>query len=190
MRYFLLIELGFALCFAGRSFAKIESRPTYLLPTTCAELMPDAEPYIGFMEAVALGGAETDRNFSKRVLRILALRAKLNEVSERARDANPIDHLVEKALCFYREQKEPLRPVPFDDPAFTKYLKESMRELELKVEDAVYQTELERVQRRHYELQLQKNRDLVEDLRNEAETQANRSFQRLSSSAQQKIKNQ
>lgn len=190
MRYFLLIELLFGAFFAGRSFAKIETRPTYLLPTTCAELMPDAEPYLGFMEAVALGGAQSDRNFSKRILRILALRMKLNEVSERARENNPVDKLVEKTLCFYREQKEPLRPVPFDDVPFTKYLKDSMRELELKVEDAVYQTELERVQRKHYELQLQKNRELVEDLRNEAETQANRSFQRLSTSAQQKVKNQ
>ena len=189
MRYFLLVGVMSAVWFGSVAQAKVDSRPTYLLPTTCAELMPDSQPYLGFMEAVALGGAQSDRNFSKRVLRILALRTKLNEVSERARESNPIDRLIEKALCFYREQKEPLRPVPYDDPTFIKYLKESMRELELKVEDAVYQTEVERVQRKHYELQLQKNRELVEDLRNEAETQADRSYQRLSSSAQQKVKN-
>ncbi len=170
--------------------AKVDSsQPTYLLPTSCAELMPDASPYLGFMQAVALGSVSSDRNFSKRVLRILAMRGKLNEMSERARESNPIDKLIEKTLCFYREQKEPLRTVPYDDQAFSKYMKTSLRELELKVEDAVYQAEVERVQKKHYEIQLQKNREVVEELKIEAETQAEKSFERLSSSAKQKLKN-
>jgi len=186
MRYFLMIVLGWG--FAMPAMARPESRPTYLLPNTCQELMPDAQPYLGFMEAVALGGASHDKNLSQRVLRILALRTKLNETSERARESNPIDKLIEKTLCFYREQKEPLRPVPYDDAAFTKYLKASLRELELKVEDAVYQAEVERVQKTLYETQLQKNREVVEEMRVEAENQAEKSFQRLSSSAKQKVK--
>ena len=87
MRYFLLVGVMSAVWFGSVAQAKVDSRPTYLLPTTCAELMPDSQPYLGFMEAVALGGAQSDRNFSKRVLRILALRTKLNEVSERARES-------------------------------------------------------------------------------------------------------
>ncbi len=188
MRHSMIV--GFLVAFTGlNALAKVDStRPTYLLPTTCHELMPDASPYIGFLEAVALGGVGNDRNFSKRLLRILAMRTKLNEVSERARESNPIDSLIEKTLCFYREQKEPLRQVPYDDEAFTKYMKASLRELELKVEDAVYQAEVERVQKQHYEIQLQKNREVVEELKVEAENQADKSFERLSSSAKQKVK--
>jgi len=185
MRYLLMMLLvtGFT------AHAKVDSsHPTYLLPNTCYELMPDASPYLGFLEAVALGGVSHDRNFSKRLLRILAMRSKLNEVSERARESNPIDKLVEKTLCFYREQKEPLRVVPYDDEKFTAYMKTSLRELELKVEDAVYQAEVERVQKKHYEIQLQKNREVVEELKIDAEVQADKSFERLSSSAKQKVK--
>lgn len=164
--------------------------PTYLLPMTCQELLPDQSPYIGFLEAVAMGSVTADRNFSKRLLRILALRSKLAETSDRARDSNPVDLLIRKTLCFYREQKEPLKPVPYDDPGLVKFMHDSLKELELKVEDAIYQVEFERAQRKSYELQLQKNKEIVERIRDEAEDSADRSFERIATSAKQKVKTQ
>ena len=54
--------------------------------------------------------------------------------------------------------------------------------------DPPYQAEMERVQKTQYEIQLRKNREVVEEMRIEAENQAEKSFQRLSSSAKQKAK--
>ena len=34
------------------------------------------------------------------------------------------DVLVRKTLCFYREQKEPLKPIAYDNAEFIKFLKE------------------------------------------------------------------
>ncbi len=170
--------------------AKISGKPTYLLPMTCGELLPDPSPFIGFLDSVATGQISTDKNFSKRVYRVLALRNKLGEASERIREANPVDFLIRKTLCFYREQKEPLKPVPYDDPAFIRFFRDALKELELKIEDAIFQTEYELAQRKQYELQLQKNKDVVERIREEAEENADRSFDRLANSAKQKVKSQ
>ena len=49
---------------------------------------------------------------------------------------------------------------------------------------------VELAQRKQYELQLQRNKDVVTRVREEAEDNADRSFERLSSSARQKVKNQ
>lgn len=172
------------------TFGSSRGKPTFLLPLSCQELLPDPSPFIGFMESVANGAVTTDKNFSKRIYRVLALRNKLGESNQSVRDANPIDMLIRKTLCFYREQKEPLKPVPYDDPLFVKFMHDSLKELELKIEDAIYQTEYELAQRKQYEFQLQKNKDVVDRIREEAEDNADRSFDRLATSAKQKVRTQ
>lgn len=159
----------------------------FLLPLTCAELLPDNAPYLGFLESVANGVVVSDREFSKRLYRVLALRQKLFESGTRARENNPIDILIRRTLCFYREQKEPLRPVPFDDTDFLKFLRGSLKELEYKIDDAVFQEEFEKYQRQQYENQLNKNRAVVERVKSEAETSAENAYERLSRTAKQKV---
>lgn len=160
----------------------------YMLPLSCAELLPDMNQYIVFFEAVGRGNVTTDRKFSKRIFRILGLREKLMELGDRGKEQNPVDLLIRKTLCFYREQKEPLKPVGYDDDAFLKFLKGALRELETKVDDAVFQWELERQQRKELERMALKNQVIVESLLREAEIEADSTFYRLSKAAKRKAK--
>src|SRR5947209_14947948 len=92
---------------AGRAEAAISSDSSYfLLPMSCAELLPDPAPYLGFFEAVGKGLVAKDRALSKRIFRVLSLREKLAEEPDRAREGNPVDVLIRKTLCYYREQKD------------------------------------------------------------------------------------
>lgn len=160
------------------------------LPLTCAELLPDTTPYLLFFEAVGRGQVATNRTFSKRIYRILSLRERMVDVVEKGRDQNPIDSLVRKTLCFYREQKEPLKPVPFDDTAFLSFLKVSMKDLETKVDEAVYEWELERQQRKEFERMALRNQKKVDSLVREADVEADRVFEKLSQRAKRKVKTQ
>lgn len=163
---------------------------SFLLPMSCAELLQDATPFLSFFEAVAQGMVAQDRKFSRRLFRVLSLRDKLGETTGRTREANPVDTLVRKTLCFYREQKEPLRPIPFDDPEFLKFLKAGLKDLEEKVDDTVFQWEFERQQRREYERKLKQNQGMVETVQKEAESDAERAFDRLSDAARKKVRDQ
>ncbi len=162
----------------------------FLLPLTCAELLPDSAPFLGFLESVANGLVVSDREFSKRLFRVLALRQKVFDSGTRARENNPVDILIRRTLCFYREQKEPLRPVPYDDSDFVKFLRGSLKELEYKIDDAVFQEEFEKYQRKQYETQLEQNRAIAERVRREAQTSADTAYDRLSRTAKQKVKAQ
>src|SRR5687768_12693389 len=81
----------------------------FMLPLSCSELLPDPGPFINFFEAVARGSVTHDKAFSKRMFKILALREKLSNMTDRTREQNPVDDLIKRTLCFYREQKEPLK---------------------------------------------------------------------------------
>jgi hypothetical protein len=92
-----------------------------------------------------------------------------------------------KTLCFYRESKDPLRAIPFDDPAFMKFMAASIHDVETKADEAVYQSELDRLQREEYEKRLDRNRDLIERLRQDADRSAQQSFEQLSKKARRKV---
>jgi hypothetical protein len=104
------------------------------------------------------------------------------------KDANPIDTLIQKTLCFYREQKEPLKAIAIDNPAFINYLKGSLPELERKVNEVVYQIESERLRKEAYEKSLQKNSVVIEKVQDQAYSAANQTFDKISKKAKQKIK--
>ncbi len=159
----------------------------YLMPMNCTELLPDHSLFIGFMEAVAKGQVTADRALSKRLFRILALREKMVDAAAKYRDSNPVDLLIRKTECFYREQKEPLAQVPFNDSQFLAFLRSNLKELETKIDDAILDWQIEQEQRGKYEAQLQKNQSLVESLRKEADREAKVAFEKLSSNAKRKV---
>jgi hypothetical protein len=160
----------------------------YMMPMNCAELLPDPAPYLNFFGAVARGSVTSDRKFSRKLFRVLALREKLQDYVEKNRGQNPIDVLIQKTVCFYRQQKEPLKPVSSDDPVFVDFLKTSLTDLDGKVDDAVFSMELERQQRQEYERLAQKNRGAVQLLEDEADRDADATFEKLSKAARRKVK--
>lgn len=156
------------------------------LPMTCAELLPDVTPYLLFFDAVGRTQVSRDRRFSKRLYRILALRDRLNDFADKGSDINPVDALIRKTLCFYREQKEPIKPVPYDDAEFLSFLKTSLPELEKKVDAAVFQWELERQEKKEFERRAHKNQQIVESILREAEIEAEQTFDQLARRAKKK----
>ncbi len=162
--------------------------PVFTLPASCGELLSDISPFLGFLEAVANGLANSDRNLSRRLLRLLSLRAEVLRNNERLRSDNGIDGTLRRALCFYREQREPLRPVTFDDEGFIRFLRESIGELEKKVESSIFDVELEAARRRQLENRLAKNRVAAERLELEANRAARTSYNRILEQARKKAK--
>jgi hypothetical protein len=160
----------------------------FLLPLECSELLPDSGPYLQFFEAVGRGRLRNDKPLSKRIFEVLALREKMQKDASQSREQNPIDLLVRKTLCFYREKKEPLKMVPYDDPAFLGYLRSSLGDLEAKVREVISQREYDRQQRKEYERLLTENQELEDSVRTQAEVSADREFERLSNSARRKAK--
>ena len=126
-------------------------------------------------------------HFARRIFRVLSLREKTGEAAAKYRDVNPLDLLIRRTLCFYREQKEPIQQVAYNNPQFVTFLRANLKELETKIENAILDWQLERQQRTKYEAQLQKNQNLVDAIRKEAENDARISFERLSSSARKKV---
>ena len=85
-------------------------------------------------------------------------------------------------------QKEPLKPIPLDDADFLHFLKTSLKELETKIEDAVFQVQFEKFQREEYARRVQMNRNVIQALEKEADKDADRAFDRLSESAKRKAR--
>jgi hypothetical protein len=168
--------------------AAISASPVFTLPASCGELLSDIGPFLGFLEAVASGLANSERTLSKRVLRLLALRNEALRNNDRLRNDNPIDGVLRRALCFYREQREPIRPVPFDDEGFVRFLRESIGELEKNVENAIFEIELESARRRQLESRLAKNRAAAERLEAEANRAARTSYDKILERARKKAK--
>jgi hypothetical protein len=63
-----------------------------------------------------------------------------------------------------------------------------VKELEGKIDDAIFQFEYERQQRAEYKRQLEKNRDVVEQVKKEADRDAEKEFVRLSNAAKRKAR--
>jgi hypothetical protein len=160
----------------------------FMLPLNCSELLPDTAPFLNFFEAVGKGAVAKNRRLAKRIFKIMALRERLAEIPDRAREQNPIDTLIRKTLCFYREQKEPLSPVGYDDAAFVAFLKGSLPDLEEKIDKVIYQSEYDRQQRKEYERQLERNQGVVLNLRREADLEADQSFERITNRAKRKVR--
>lgn len=161
-----------------------------MLPLTCAELLPDLTPYILFFDAVGRIQVAHDRRLSKKVYKILALRDRINDFADKGSDSNPVDTLIRKTLCYYREQKEPLKPVACDDEEFLKFLKGNIKDLETKVDDAVFQWEFERQEKREFERRAHKNQQIVDSVMREADIEADQTFDRLAQRAKKKAKSQ
>jgi len=162
----------------------------FLMPMSCAELLQDPAPFLGYFEAVAKGQVSKDRKFSRRMFRILSMREKLGEATGRTREANPVDAIIRRTICFYREQKEPLKPVGFEDADFLKFMHVSLKELEDKVEDSIFQWEFERQQRREYERRLKITEGAAQTVAREAEVDADRAYDRLTNAARKKVQAQ
>ncbi|MBY0370011.1 hypothetical protein K2X33_04945 [bacterium] len=160
----------------------------YLLPLECSELMPDNAPFVGFFEGVGRANLRSDGALTKRVFRLIAIRERLQSAAALAPDQNPIDLLIRKTLCFFREKKEPLKTVSVDDAEFLTFLKESLPDLERKVDQTVLQIETEKQQRKVYEKMLQANQALEASLRAKAELDADRDFERLTKAAKQQAR--
>lgn len=179
------ILVGFICRPAG---AAIGSGSVYLMPMNCIELLPESATFTGFFEAVAKGSATRHRALSKKMFRILALREKIDNEVDNSRQPNPVDTLIQKTICFYRENKEPLKPVTFDDSSFIEFLQGSVKDLEAKVETTVFQVELERFQRQEYERRASKDRSIIESLQKEADKDADVSYDRISNAARRKVR--
>lgn len=160
----------------------------FMLPMNCSELLPDATPFLNFFEAIARANVLKDQKFTKRLLRVLALRDHFAESGDRSREQNPIDVLIRRTLCFYREQKEPSRPIGFDDAGLETFMRSSLGELEDKVKQAILQSEIERQQRLEYERKLKHNQHMVDRLEQEADEEADRTFTQLAKIARKKIR--
>jgi hypothetical protein len=182
---FFLFGIGLGLCHAGE--AALPRGREVMLPMTCSELFPETEPFAHFFEAVARGAVTTNARLSKRMFRVLALRQKLADSGKLHKDDNPIDTILRKTGCFFRETKDPARPVPFDDAQFLKYIETSIDEVENKSEAAVYEAELARLQREEYEKRLEANQGLIDQLRQEADRAAQKSYDQLSQKARKKV---
>ena len=183
----LLIWLGVGSFNVGFS-AVLTDPGVYLLPMNCAELLPDPTPFSNYLEAVGRGLVAEKPQLASRIFKILAIRSKVSSAVDRNRDQHPIDVLIRKTLCFYRDTKEPLKPVTYDDSNFVSYLASAMPELETKVGEVVYQFELEQAQKKQFEKILEKNSHLIEKMKMEAEQKASNEIDKLVKKARNQVK--
>jgi len=173
----------------GSGFSAVLSDPgVYSLPMNCSELLPDPSPFINYFEAVGRGVVTSNKKLSSRIFKVLAIREKVSDAFDRQRDQHPIDSLIKKTLCYYREQKEPLKPVTFDDSNFITYLSQSMTELESKVNEVVYQWEVDEAQRKQFEKIVEKNQQLIQKMKILAEEQADAEVKRIAKKAKKTVK--
>jgi hypothetical protein len=182
-----LILLGFVAVNSSHS-AVLSDPGIYSLPMNCSELLPDPSPFLSFFDAVGRGLVASDKKLSSRIFKVIAVREKLGDLVDRQRDQHPIDVLVRKTLCFYREQKEPLKPVNYDDPQFVSYLSQAMPDLEKRVGEVVYQWELDQVQRKQFEKIVERNQHLIQAMKNEASQKADEQVKNLTQKAKKQVK--
>ena len=182
-----MIKKLFLLCIPWL-MATVQAGEVFLMPMNCSELLPDNQPFVQFFDSVALGVLPKDRAFAKRLLRIKSLREKVFETKDKGREDNPVDLLLRETVCFYRKTKDPIKQIPFDDADFVSFLRKSIKTLEAKVDDAIFQLEYERHQREIFEKKSEKNQALLRSLENEALEDANRTFSKISKAAEKKAR--
>jgi hypothetical protein len=183
--HFRISILAIILFLAPSLWAIPSDSGVYSLPLSCSELLPDPTPFMNFFEGVARGSINREPKLAKRIFRLLAYRTKVNEL--RPKDQNPVEILIRKTLCFYREQREPMKAIPIDDEKFLQYLRGSLKDLEAKVEEASFQIELERQQKALYEKKLQGTEALVEKVTAQMNREVDLEFERLAKAARRKV---
>lgn len=164
--------------------------PTYLLPLNCSELLPDNTTFISYFDSVGKGQVVSDKALSQRIFRILALRDKLQESPMLFEGANPVDVVIRRTLCYYRQQKDALQPVPYYDSKFLAFLKESIKDLEKKVEAVILECQYKFVSKELLEARAKKNQALVDSVKKQAEKTAEQVFDKLNQQATRKAKYQ
>jgi hypothetical protein len=188
MRVGLFLAVISQCVFSPNAAAALGGPPVYLLPMECSELLPDTDPFVRYLDSVARGNLTTEAALSRKIFRILALREKVNETLRKATARNPVDIYVQKTLCFYRQQKEPLKPVPYDDAEFLTFLKSSFDDLEKEIYSALQQTEVEQIQKKEFERRLEQNRDREESLRLQAQQEADKQLKAITEAARRQVK--
>jgi len=158
----------------------------YVMPINCSELMPDNTPFTGYFMTVAQGAVTTDKKLASQMFEILALKQTLADKKDWATKINPVEVLIRKVICFYRQEKEPLKVIPYDDQDFITFLKTAMPELETRINDAIYQIAFEKTQKKMFELRLSQNQKAVESLRKKAAGEARTTFKKLTADAAKK----
>ena len=154
----------------------------------CSELFPDNSTFLSYFEAVGRGQVAEDKVLSRKVFRILALRDQLNAAPELFEGTNPVDVLIRKTLCYYREQKDALQVVPYYDPKMIRYLKDSMKDLESKVDLAIFNCRFQQETKEALEKRAKKHEAIVRELKNEAQQSARQSFEKISREASKKAR--
>ena len=168
--------------------AVLSETGVFLLPMNCSELLPDPGPFVNYFEAVGRGMVTSNKKLSNRIFRVLAIREKVTDAMDRQRDQHPIDIIIRKTLCFFREQKEPLKPVLYDDENFISYLSAAISEIDTKVNEVVYQWELDLAQRLEYEKIIDKNQQLILSMKRQAEKEAEAEVKKIAQRAKAKAK--
>lgn len=179
---------GILLSFQPVLFGLNKGEPTYLLPLNCSELLPDNSAFLSFFESVGRGQVISQKDLSQKIFRVLALRDKLAEVAKSDTGSNPIDIVIRRTLCFYRQQREALQPVPYYDAKFISFLKENIQELEQKVEAVIIESQYKVFHQEMLEKRAKQNQSLVEEAKRRADKSADQVFERLTRRASQKAK--
>lgn len=188
-RQLFVLGLVFCLviCISGQASA-FKENATYLLPLNCSELLPDNTAFLSYFEAVGRGQVISDKTLSRKIFRILALREKLNSTPDLFQGINPIDVLIRKTLCYYRQQKDALQVVTYYDPKMVTYLKDNMKDLEVKVDSAIFNCQFQQETKEALEKRAKKNEAIVQDYMKEAQKSANQSFEKITKEAARKAK--
>lgn len=168
----------------------LPGEPTYLLPLNCSELLPDNSTFVSYFDSVGRGQVLADKALSQKVFRILALREKLNDSPHLFEGANPVDVVIRRTLCYYRQQKDALQPVPYYDPKLLSFLKENIGELEKKVEAVILECQYKLMSKELLETRAKKNQALVDSAKKQAEKTADNVFDKLHQQALRKARNQ
>jgi len=184
----LCLALGSSLMASTGLAQSFKNEPTYLLPLNCSELLPDNTAFLSFFESVGRGQVIAQKELSKKIFRILALREKIAGISFQQGGVNPVDIVIRRTLCFYRQQREALQPVPYYDAKFVAFLKDNMLELEKKVEAVIVESQYKVIHQEMLEKRAQQNLALIEEAKRQADRVASQTFERLSRQAARKAK--
>lgn len=166
-----------------------QGEPTYLLPLNCSELLPDNSTFVSYFDSVGRGQVTADKKLSQKIFRILALREKLNDSPGLFEGLNPVDVVIRRTLCFYRQQRDALQPVPYYDPKMLSFLNENIKELEKKVEAVILECQYKRMSKELLESRAKKNQALVDSEKKQAEKTAGQVFDKLNQQAARKARN-
>lgn len=183
-----MLSVFFWVAVKGHAAISSKDSETYLLPLNCTELLPDNTPFVSYFELVGKGQVLSNKPFSRRVFKILALRDQLNSAAHLFEGSNPVDIMIRRTLCFYREQKDALQVVPYYDPKMVAFLSDGMKDLEKKVETVILDLQLQSLNKERLARRAKQNEALVQTEKKMAEKSAIQVFERINQQAAQKVK--